>query len=394
MAPMTSHCAWGFLLGSTVTLLSVGCSSSSKPTVDAGVSDDAPVADVGAERVGDTPTTGPGAGKDTAAAGAPDVPALCPGTDQFGYDRPFVAGATPFPDGVELVVPSGDPTIMLVTDSELYWANRHTIHRVNFGDGVDKVILDRSSLDNSIGGLAVDATNFYFTEVGLTKEYRVAKMPLDGSSSPVTLGGSNSPWQIAVAGDYVYYYDAQLSEIDRLPIAGGNATTLVRIVSPDAFCLANGHIYFTAQVTPVQSSLLSISLDAQAIAPIDGGAAGGAGGLVTLASNNAGIRGPGFDGGNLFYVDGGNVMRMPADSGKATALQTQYSASGGSITAGGGHVYWTTGTQSCPNVVRAAGDGSGQTILVHSIESPRKFALNATHLFVMTGSKQILRVPR
>jgi hypothetical protein len=355
---------------------------------------DAPVADAGAERIGDTPAIGPGAGKDTAAAGAPDVPALCPGTDQFGYDRPFVAGATPFPDGIELLVSSGAPNVMLVTDSELYWASRHTIHRVTLSDGVDKVILDRSSLDNSIGYLAVDTTNLYFTETGLTKEYRVAKMPRDGSSTPVTLGGSNSPWQIAVAGDYVYYYDAQLSEIDRLPVAGGTTTALVGNVRPDSFCLANGHIYFTDQVTPVQDSLLSISLDAQASSPSDGGTASGAGDLVTLASNNAGIRGPGFDAGNLFYVDGGNVMRMPADGGKATALQTQYSASGGSITAGGGHVYWTTGTQSCPNIVRAAGDGSGQTILVHSIESPGRLALNATHLFILTGSSQILRVPR
>jgi hypothetical protein len=39
-------------------------------------------------------------------------------------------------------------------------------------------------------------------------------------------------------------------------------------------------------------------------------------------------------------------------------------------------------------------DGSGQTTIVHAIQEPSSFALNATHLFIMTGSNQILRVPR
>ena len=392
---MKSRGAWVFFLMGVLTTSSVGCSNNSKQAADASPPGDAPIADAGTERVADALAPGAEAGKDTAPVGGPEVATLCPGIDIHGYDSPFVAGSTPFPDGVELLVASGAPDVMVVTDSELYWANEGTIHRMTLGDHVDKVLLDRSATDNHFNYLAVDATTLYFTEGGLYNPYRVAKMPLDGSSAPVTLGGNISPWYIALAGDYVYYYDANLVEIDRLPIAGGTVTTLVRNVAPDSFVLANGHIYFTDQVTPVQDSLLSISLDAQASSPVDGGTDGGTGGLVTLASNNAGISGPAFDGGYLFYIDGGNVMKMPAGGGTATAFQTQQSATPmGAIAAAGGNVYWVTGSQTCRNIMRAATDGSGQTTIVHALESPRKFALNATHLFIMTGSQQILRVPR
>jgi hypothetical protein len=378
-----------------LTMSSVGCSSGSKQIADASPAGDGPIADAGSERVADAPASGADAGKDIAPAGAPEVATLCPGIDPWGYDSPFVAGPTPFPDGVQLLVASGDPYVMVVTDSDLYWANKGTIHRVTLGDSVDKVLLDRSSTDNNFNNLAVDATTLYFTEGGLYQPYRVAKMPLDGSSAPVTLGGNISPWYVALAGDYVYFYDANFEEIDRVPSAGGTVTTLVRNVDPDSFVLANGHIYFTDQVTPVQDSLLSISLDAQASSSVDGGTDGGTSGLVTLASNNAGISGPAFDGGDLFYLDGGNVLKMPAGGGTATAFQSQQSATPmGPIAAGGGQVYWATGSQTCNNIVRAATDGSGQTTIVHALESPWKFALNATHLFIMTGSQQILRVPR
>jgi hypothetical protein len=381
---MKSLVVWGFL--HVLTMYSVGCSIGSKQATDANPSVDA---------LADAPAPGAEAGKDTAPAGAPEVPALCPGIDKWGYDIPFVAGSTPLPDGVELLVATGAPIIMVVTDSDLYWANNGTIHRMTLGDRVDKVLLDRSSTGNHFNDLAVDATTLYFAEGGLYQPYRVAKMPLDGSSAPVTLGGNISPWYVALAGDYVYYYDANLVEIDRLPIAGGTVTTLVRHVAPDSFVLANGHIYFTDQVTPTQDSLLSISLDAQASSAIDGGTDGGTSGLMTLASNNAGISGPAFGGDYLFYLDGGNVMKMPAGGGTATAFQTQQSATPmGPIAAAGGQVYWATGSQNCNNIMRAVTDGSGQTTIVHALEDPRSFTLNATHLFIMTGSQQILRVPR
>jgi hypothetical protein len=392
---MKSCGAWVCFLAYALTISSLGCSNSSKQAVDASPSGDAAIADAGAERAADAPVPGADAAKDTAPAGAPEVATLCPGIDIHGYDSPFAAGSTPFPDGVELLVPSGDPYVMLVTDSELYWANTHTIHRMTLADGVDKVLLDRTSLDNNFNDLAVDATNLYFTEGGLYEPYRVAKMPLDGSSAPVTLGGNISPWYVAVAGEYVYYYDANVVEIDRLPIAGGAVTTLVRNVAPDSFVLANGHIYFTDQVTPTEDALLSIPLDAQASSPADGGTDGGTGGLQKLASNNVGISGPSYDGGYLYYLDGGNLMKMPAGGGTPSAFQTQQGPIPmGPIGVGGGHVYWITGNQTCPNIIRAAMDGSGQTAVVHAIEHPRRFALNATHLFILTGSQQILRVPR
>jgi hypothetical protein len=391
---MKSRDACVFFLMGALTMSSGACSSGSKQTADASPTNDAPIADAGSESLADASAPGAEPGKDTAAAGAPEVATLCPGIDKWGYDSPFVAGSVPFPDGVELLVASGDPSVMVATDSDLYWANEGTIRRMTLGDRVDKVLLDRSSTGNHFNDLTVDATTLYFAEGGLYQPYRVAKMPLDGSSAPVTLGGNISPWYVALAGEYVYFYDANIAEIDRVPIAGGNVTALVGNVDPDSFVLANGHIYFTDQVTPVQDSLLSISLDAQ-VSSVDGGTDGGTSGLVTLTSNNAGISAPAFDDGYVFYIDGGNVMKMPAAGGTATAFQSQQSATpGGPIAAAGGQAYWATGSQTCRNIMRAATDGSGQTTIVHALETPRRFVLNATHLFIMTGSQQILRVPR
>jgi hypothetical protein len=364
----------------------VGCSKSSQQTLDASPASDASIADAGSEQTG----------RDAAPASGPEVATLCPGFDPSGYYKPIVAGAMPFPDGVELLVPSGTPRAMVVTDSELYWANKTSIHRVTLGDGVDKTILDRSTLSNSIDGLAVDATNLYFTEVG-SAAYRVAKLPLDGSSAPVTLGGSNSPWYIAVAGDYVYYYDAGLVEIDRVPIAGGTITTLVRKVAPDLFALINGYIYFTDQVTATQDSLLRISVDAQAPVLLDGGVSsgldGGADGLVTLASNNGGMSAFAVAGDTIYYCDDVNLTKMPVAGGTPTVLLTLPSGFTAMATAGG-HLYWANFSEPCADITRAAMDGSGQTTIVHAIQEPSSFALNATHLFIMTGSNQILRVPR
>jgi hypothetical protein len=389
MPPMQSRRASALSILVTATIVSA-CSSQSSQNGDASVASDAVVADVRSQ-ANDVPQST----RDAATPGSPEVATLCPGTDEYGHARPITAGPTSLPDGVELVVASGSPYVMVVTDNEVYWATQRSIHRVNLADGADKVILDRGSLDNTIEYLAVDATNLYFTEVGLNNEYRVAKMALDGSKAPVTLGGSNSPWEIAVEGDYVYYFDAQLNEIDRLPIAGGTVTTLAGNVKPDSFCLANGHIYFTDQVTPTEDALLSIALDAVASSAVDGGVDGGTSGLVKLASNNAGIGGPSFDAGNLFYSDGSNLMRMSMQTGKATALQTQYSAIGSSpIAAAGGRVYWASGNGDCPNIIRANADGSAQAVLAHSLQWPSALATNSTHLFILTGSRQILRVPR
>jgi hypothetical protein len=382
---------------------SVSCSNSSKQATDASASGDALVADAGSEHIADVPATGADAGGDAAPAGGPEVPALCPGFDPHGLYGTIVAGTTPFPDGVELLVPAGAPQFMVVSDSELYWMNSRSIHRVTLGDRVDKTILDRSTTTNTIGRLALDATNLYFTEIGFDNPYGMARMVLDGSGAPVTLGGSgagHSPSAPIVAGDYVYYYDANPREIDRVPIAGGNTTTLVRNVGPKAFFLAEGRIYFNETVLPAQDQevLLSISVDAQASSPVDGGADAGTDDLVTLATTSSKFVAPCFDSGNLYYGLDDKVMSMPAQGGSAAVLATLAGVSSmATMATAGGHLYWApypTYPQSCSSIIRAAMDGSGQTTIVHAMQTPTRFALNATHLFILTAGNQILRVPR
>ena len=390
------------VITTALTITGVGCSKSSNQTVDATPTDAPPVADAGAERVADAPANGAEVGKDAAPASGPEVQPLCPGLDKFGNYAPIVAGTTPFPDGVELLVPSGNPTVMVATDSELYWANKNSIHRITLADGSDKIVLDRSKLSNTISYLAVDATNLYFTEIDSNNGYRVAKMPLDGSSAPVTLGGNNSPWYVAVAGDNVYFYDANVREIDRVSTTGGTVSTLVGNVDPESFFLADGHIYFRDQVTPTEVALLSISVDARASTPADGGATGGtdagATGLVKLVSNNRGYSDPCYDSGSLYYGDGDNLMKLPAAGGTPTVVLGLPAGSWlSTIATAGGTLYWATGATSpsyCSDILRAGTDGSGLTTMVRAITAPDTFVLNATHLFILTRAQQILRVPR
>ena len=68
----------------------------------------------------------------------------------------------------------------------------------------------------------MDATTLNFTEGGLYNPYGVAIMQLDGSSTPVTIGGNISAWYIALAGDYVYYYDANLRQFQELKPCRGS----------------------------------------------------------------------------------------------------------------------------------------------------------------------------
>jgi hypothetical protein len=114
IAAMKSRGAWGCFLTFAFTASSVGCSSSSTQ-VDAGSPADAALPDAGTDHMADAFVPGADARKDTTPGGAPDVQALCPGIDPWGYDRPFEAGSAPLPDGVDLVVASGQPTMMLST---------------------------------------------------------------------------------------------------------------------------------------------------------------------------------------------------------------------------------------------------------------------------------------
>ena len=168
-------------------------------------------------------------------------------------------------------------------------------------------------------------------------------------------------------------------------------------MDPESFLLADGHIYFKDQVTPTQVSLLSISLDARATPAVDGGTAG-SGGLVTLASNNRGFSAPAFADGNLYYGDGDNLVKLPAAGGTPTVVVGLPAGDWVStITTGGGQLYWANGATSpsyCSSILRAPLDGSTQSTLVRAIEAPSRLALNATHLFILTRGRQILRVPR
>jgi hypothetical protein len=92
-------------------------------------------------------------------------------------------------------------------------------------------------------GLALDATNLYFTDInGL----RVVQAPLDGSSPQDIATTGNYPWAIAVDGTNVYWTDPVENTISTTPIGGTSVTILARNQrNPTSIAVDAGALYWT-----------------------------------------------------------------------------------------------------------------------------------------------------
>jgi hypothetical protein len=308
----------------------------------------------------------------------------------------------PLPDGVEIVAAASDVRDLIVADGYVYWTTKSTIQRAPVGGGSVTTLLDRSAQSRAIiGWLQVDGPTLYFTEVGPDQ---VAKMPADGSAAPTTIATGNSPWQLIVSGGMIYYYDAGVAELDRVPVAGGTPTPLALGVSPcTQMAVANGYLYF---INPAANGfdvhLLRAPLDGPPPTPVDGGTVP-AGAEDVVTTDNYDTHGVMADATSLYWDEDNQVMKAPQAAGaKSVALERLPDQSGdfgttvktyvGSVVVDSGSLYWDSGLK-CSDIFKASSDGSGKTTLVHAVLGPNFLTVDATHVYFWVG-QQILRAPR
>jgi hypothetical protein len=327
--------------------------------------------------------------------------ALCP---TAGSIMPGTS-ASPLPDDVEVLTSVSSVRFVAASDTAFFWSDQRTIHRVDASSGAETVILDRSTAGNSMQGLAVDGDTVYFGEAGIMKAFGVARVAATGGAATTIVPG-NSMWQVTVADGYVYYYDAGLQEIGRVPVAGGTPQILVRDVDPAGpLAVANGYVYFvhprtnfdqanvlrvpiTAMAPPSTSpDVLLMPVGAEVVAPGDNYAADG------VAANQT----------TLYFDDANRVMMVPLAGGAASQIYQAPDKEGdfgltettriGHVLPANGKVYWTTDAGRCSDVMWSSSDGSSVGSRVHGVFAPGGLVANATHLYFLSGGKQLLRIP-
>jgi hypothetical protein len=324
----------------------------------------------------------------------PAQPTLCPRTGGT-----LSADPGPLPDNVQIVSGAlpGGVFGMAADDSNVYWANQETIHRIALAGGADTTLFDQSSsVTGTLDGLALDGNWLFFADGG-GGQYNVAKMPTDGSSPPMNLGGSDSIWDVGAGGGFVYYYDAREDGIVRVPESGGTPTVLIRGVDPVGMALGNGYVYFVhPHANATVYYVLRVPITAQAPA-MDAGLTGDGGvpsGAEVVATTGPFGAPPVTDATNVYWGDMDKLMKAPLAGGTPTMLGLAQSGDQvNSVVASGGSVYWSDNPfQDCGDVIRTAADGSASTTIVHHAAAAFVGAVTTSYVYLLGG--QVLRVPR
>jgi hypothetical protein len=323
----------------------------------------------------------------------------------------IVTDSGPLPHGLQ-VVPGSLPgaSYFALTDSYVYWgsdqSHNHAIHRVALGDGSDITLLDRSSLDDHLQGIAVDSTALYLLEGGISRPLGLAKMPIDGSSAPTTLVSLNSVWDLGIGGGYIYYYDVNQAAIARISTAGGTPTVLIRNVDPVGMTLANGYVYFVHphanssvyHVFRVPVTAQAPDLDAGLAGAGDASAADADGGSLlpgaeVIAATGPFGASPVADSTNLYWGDHSNLMMVPLAGGMPVMIgQAPQDDIIDEIATSGSAVYWRESPfiGNCSSINKTSTSGWQTTVLVPRIAAGL-VGVNSSSVILVGG--QLLRLP-
>jgi hypothetical protein len=228
-------------------------------------------------------------------------------------------------------------------------------------------------------GIAIDATNVYFTD---PQAHGVYKVPISGGPSTLLAGASTStPVDVAVDSTRVYWTDQSMYALMAVPIAGGTATTLYSGTNSFVRGLAvnSTNVYWTSF-----SQLLS--------QPTGGGATAtvvSAGDVLDQLTSPQGIA---LDSANAYYFDWSSrtVNKVPLGGGSATPLATAYDPT--CVATDGTNVYWTDTFNG--TVMRVPVAGGSATTLAGQSSYPMGLAVdNANVYWADQNGYAILKVP-
>jgi hypothetical protein len=235
-------------------------------------------------------------------------------------------------------------------------ANQDTVQRVPLAGGTPQVI---ASGLTEVGGIAVDGTSVYWSQVFDYRTGFVQKAPLEGG--PVTglaspVDGVYQPGSLSVRGGFVYWSDSNSGAIRRAPTSGATP--------PSAFITTNNKSYaLTTDASNVYWTELDVNVAGQWLlraAPLAGGAP------TTLVASAALDANPGkfvSDGQYLYYTllvggfvydysaTGYVIMKVPVGGGTPAKLVSRSEGVNvypTSLAVDGTSLYWGVGAGLTP----------------------------------------------
>ena len=285
-----------------------------------------------------------------------------------------------------------------VTDAcNVYWTDQATggVMRVSKNGGTTSPVATSSPPPGQSmlsEGLAIDSSNIYWSEYVDTgpgsvplRTGDVTQTSLIGSVSKQIWTGTDAPNAVAVDGTYVYIL--QNSDLERVPIGGGQVATL-----------ANGAGAYGLTVTPAAAFWTTYNgVDSVMSVPLDGGASS----TFTTGTSGTGSSSTSLvqDGTNLYWGDSksggvnGSVYLKPIDGGTQVSLSSAAEPLG--IAYDASYVYVTTGQGG--TVLKIAKSGAGVTTLASGQGWPYGIAVDDNFVYWVNnngGTNSVMRIAK
>ena len=259
-----------------------------------------------------------------------------------GYCTGCTVMALPLGGGISstLTVTGSVPSGIVVDATNVYWTDTGFVPDPDAGrpgaagDVMVEPIDGGRSAMLAVGllaqGIALDATNAYWTDSGIGAVMKVAI----GDGTPGTstqLATALNPSGIAVDATSVYWSDS--GGVMKVPIAGGTSTMLAPAGgAPGAVAVDATSVYWT---DPGNGTVTKVPTGGET--------------STTLASGQNGPSQIAVDATSVYWTTsgGGTVMKVPLGGGTPTTLATGQDGPSG-IIVDATSVYWTNGG-SCPS---------------------------------------------
>ena len=260
--------------------------------------------------------------------------------------------STPTAGGpITTLVPNQDfPWAIAVDANNIYWTNYDNGTAVSGGGSTTSGTVVQASLSGgnvttlASGledpyGIAVDATNVYFTTYG---GGRVKKVPIGGGAVVTLAQGLNGPCYIAVSGGNAYWTNFGDGTVDMISTSGTAPGTPTVLATDAAQASANG-----------------IAVNSTTV--------------FYAASNNPGA-----------------IWTIPVGGGTQTVLASQQDTAWG-LTIDSTNVYWTSDDSPGSVVMAPIGGGTAVTMATN-FEYPTAIAVDATGVYTAGEGGHVWRI--